>query len=443
MKKLLFFLGLLALSFNFNSQMWGAATPFPGASGSPGASGEIYCMLNFDNQLYVGGDFNQIGGIVAFGLASWDGLNWHTIAPTPGNGGAKDMVEFNNSLFFTGNKLFKWNGVSLSEFSYFNTNYQSNFEINGSDLHVFNNELYIIAQNPSIILKYNGISFSEILIDSSMGNIQCIDDYNNQLFIGTSNGLYKLVNSGWEKCSGVAVNDPMIYDIESYNNELYVIGNFNSIGGISVKNFAKFNGNIWSNISLPDGFWPTIFPGVVKHNALKKIQGSLYVSAEFASMQAFNFNPSPLYKYNGSQWLNVAVNNHCSSDNGCSRTSEIFNNELYCGGSFMFFSDDPYCSSSIYIIERIAKLDPNALSVDSVPDNSEVSISPNPTAHTITIKGEKNLNQTFHIYDQMGREVFKGKLTGTETDVNLSSLSKGMYTLKIEGNYQPSQIVKE
>jgi hypothetical protein len=43
----------------------------------------------------------------------------------------------------------------------------------------------------------------------------------------------------------------------------------------------------------------------------------------------------------------------------------------------------------------------------------------------------------------MGREVFKGKLTGTETEVNLSSLSKGIYTLKIEGNYQPAQIVKE
>ena len=43
----------------------------------------------------------------------------------------------------------------------------------------------------------------------------------------------------------------------------------------------------------------------------------------------------------------------------------------------------------------------------------------------------------------MGREVLKGKLNGIETEVNLSSLSKGMYTLKLEGNYQPAQIVKE
>jgi hypothetical protein len=81
----------------------------------------------------------------------------------------------------------------------------------------------------------------------------------------------------------------------------------------------------------------------------------------------------------------------------------------------------------------------------SLQENTRINflISPNPTSHSITIKGETNINQPFSIFDQMGREVFKGKLTGTETEVNLSALSKGMYSLKIEGNYQPAQIVKE
>ncbi len=70
-------------------------------------------------------------------------------------------------------------------------------------------------------------------------------------------------------------------------------------------------------------------------------------------------------------------------------------------------------------------------------------VYPNPASNSITIKGETNINQPFSIFDQMGREVFKGKLTGTETEVNLSALSKGMYTLKIEGNFKPVQIVKE
>jgi hypothetical protein len=43
----------------------------------------------------------------------------------------------------------------------------------------------------------------------------------------------------------------------------------------------------------------------------------------------------------------------------------------------------------------------------------------------------------------MGREVYKGKLNGITTDVYLTNLSKGIYTLKIDGNYKPAQIVKE
>jgi hypothetical protein len=47
------------------------------------------------------------------------------------------------------------------------------------------------------------------------------------------------------------------------------------------------------------------------------------------------------------------------------------------------------------------------------------------------------------IFDQMGRKIFIGKLNGIATDVNLSMLSKGIYTLKIQGNYNPVQIIKE
>jgi len=53
------------------------------------------------------------------------------------------------------------------------------------------------------------------------------------------------------------------------------------------------------------------------------------------------------------------------------------------------------------------------------------------------------MNQNFKIFDQMGREVYKGKLNGITTDVYLTNLSKGIYTLKIDGNYKPAQIVKE
>ena len=70
-------------------------------------------------------------------------------------------------------------------------------------------------------------------------------------------------------------------------------------------------------------------------------------------------------------------------------------------------------------------------------------IYPNPTFSSITIQGKEYMSQNFKIFDQMGREVLYGKLNGISTEVNMSKLSKGIYTLKIEGNYKPVKIVKE
>jgi uncharacterized repeat protein (TIGR01451 family) len=105
-----------------------------------------------------------------------------------------------------------------------------------------------------------------------------------------------------------------------------------------------------------------------------------------------------------------------------------------------FDFNDPITTNTT--IHRIYEGFVSVLNVEELTQSGKsLLVYPNPTTHTITIKGEKNLNQSFSIYDQMGREVFMGKLNGTE--VNLSILSKGIYTLKIEGNYKPAQIVKE
>jgi hypothetical protein len=43
----------------------------------------------------------------------------------------------------------------------------------------------------------------------------------------------------------------------------------------------------------------------------------------------------------------------------------------------------------------------------------------------------------------MGRTVGSGKLSGTNTTISLSNLSKGIYILKVEGNYESAIVVKE
>jgi hypothetical protein len=43
----------------------------------------------------------------------------------------------------------------------------------------------------------------------------------------------------------------------------------------------------------------------------------------------------------------------------------------------------------------------------------------------------------------MGRTVSSGTLAGTNTTISLSTLSKGIYILKVEGDYESAIVVKE
>jgi hypothetical protein len=428
----LIFISLLTLKSIAISQIWVPATPFPGAS-SPGTSGtNVNSLCIYNNELYVGGLFTSFGGIIAHGIARWNGSNWSSVGV--GNflqSPVSDILVYNGNLYFTAGKLYKWDGSTIQEFTYSNSS-QNIVPVSGRDLHVFNGELYISTGN-SVLLKYNGLSFSEVATDFSIvGQIRCVDDFNNALYLGTTKGLFKNQNGNWIDCNGITTVTPEVYDIETYNNELYVLGYFSSIGGLTVNNLAKYNGTSWTNIVLPEGNYPLTYPlagYTFGTNHMKAMNNELYIAHTLVSNQQ-TFLACPLTKFNGNQWIQIAEN--YSSGGGC---SIMYNNELYCGGKF------PGGFSNAQVIEHLAKL--QNTSVLSETNYSNFQLNPNPTSNTATIKSEQLKNESFIICDQLGRTVIAGKLDGISTEVNLSTLSKGAYTLKIEGNYQPARLVKE
>ncbi|MBK9451975.1 MAG: hypothetical protein IPN95_21665 [Bacteroidetes bacterium] len=109
---------------------------------STGILGGVSCMVVFNNQLIVGGVFDNAGGVPTSNIASWDGSNWAALQnglsgqlgtypsidcyPLAGiNGCINSLAIYNNELYAGGkfsnasgitvNNIAKWNGSSWSD----------------------------------------------------------------------------------------------------------------------------------------------------------------------------------------------------------------------------------------------------------------------------------------------------------------------------------------
>jgi hypothetical protein len=78
-----------------------------------------------------------------------------------------------------------------------------------------------------------------------------------------------------------------------------------------------------------------------------------------------------------------------------------------------------------------------------INETKPYQVYPNPTSSEITITSDKFTNEPYTLFDQMGRTVSSGTLAGTNTTISLSTLSKGIYILKVEGDYESAIVVKE
>jgi hypothetical protein len=84
-----------------------------------------YALGTYNNQLYVSGNFNQIGGVSCpYGFAYWDGSSWHDASNGVSNSSnyVSSFTEYSNELWASGNfyppigsrSLMHWDGTAWS-----------------------------------------------------------------------------------------------------------------------------------------------------------------------------------------------------------------------------------------------------------------------------------------------------------------------------------------
>ena len=70
-------------------------------------------------------------------------------------------------------------------------------------------------------------------------------------------------------------------------------------------------------------------------------------------------------------------------------------------------------------------------------ERETLNVYPNPTSNTFTISSENTINSAFKVVSAEGKEVLSGKMNGKEQTVDISGLSKGVYSVVFDNSELP------
>jgi len=199
----------------------------------------------FNNELYIGGSFDELDGsvLLAEHILRWDGNNWADV-DSGFDGIPYTMIEYNSELVVAGdfehvgtsqafNHIAKWNGTNWSALGDGTNKWISS-------LAIFNGELYA------------GGGFD------SAGNIP-------------ANNIANWNGSSWQAVG--AGFDDWVTSLAVHNNDLYAAGFFQQSGSTLVSHIAKLNTGTFISTDVKSQELFSIYPNPASTSI--KIQNSL------------------------------------------------------------------------------------------------------------------------------------------------------------------------
>ena len=181
------------------------------------------------------------------------------------------------------------------------------------------------------IAKWNGISWSLMGAGNPFSSypVVSITKYNGEIYAGcfsVGNGaIKKWDGSTWDNVgSGVYA---VVWAMKVFDNELYISGGIDTVGGMPCKGIAKWNGSNWTCIGMPSNITTS-----VTVDAICEYNGELYFGGQFYSTEYPNDTIENIIRYDGNSWKSVGGGLHGNMDAVACIVN--YKNELYVAGSF-------------------------------------------------------------------------------------------------------------
>ena len=452
----------------WNGIVWSSV----GASNAININSQVFALAVAPNgNLYVGGDFIQVGSSSANRVAKWDGTTWSALGTGPINGvdGVVSALTVapNGDLYVGGNftqaggvaanNVAKWNGTVWSALGAGT----ANGLIGGASHYtVFclavstTGDVYaggVFSQAGGVpafcVAKWDGTAWSALGTSAS----DRVNSYVTTLAVAPSGDVYiggpfsqvgsitvnyvaKWNGTNWSGL-GTGLGGP-VSNVPYYpyalaiapNGDVYAGGTFVLAGGVPANYLAKWNGIAWS----PLGTGST---NGVNNNGIGGLavapNGNLYVSGVFR--QAGGIAANNLAKWNGTTWSTLGTGLDGIGDGiAIGPTSKV-----YVLGGFRATGDDSkvMCNFGIY--------DPNAALATTASRSTPTALYPNPAHHTAFLRLPADApRQPLVLLDVQGRAVRHYPAPASpEVTLDVRGLPAGVYVLR-GGNISQRLVVE-
>ena len=387
-----------------------------------GTSLSVNALVAKGNDLFVGGDFVNAGGLIVNHIAKWNDNIWSDL-----NGGVNGPI---NALLVVGNDLYvggsftmagnisakniaKWNGSSWSALGDGTNGTVQALAMIGNDLYV--GGLFTTAglTNAKNIAKWNGINWIALGagVNQNASGVHSLTAIGTDLYVGGgfwgtggANGTHNVVkwntiNSTWSPLA--AGLNSTVYALTVMNGELYAAGDFtNAIGFNSINHIAKWDGTSW--LQLDNG----TTGGVSGANwAVTAVNNELYVGGNFTNAGSVSANA--IAKWDGSNWASLG-NGFGTPYYRTVRAIAVVGSDIYAGGVFSTADGVTVNNIARYsCFSTVTSIDDDNIN-EIIPHTFNLDQNyPNPFNPTTTIRF--NISKIglvkISVYDILGREV--------------------------------------
>ena len=396
-------------------------------------------MLEVNDTLVVGGAFGDVNNEGYNGIAKWNGQSWSDF---PSAGGVEDIVQYGDSLIFSGGFNEQ---VDCEECNTIGAFYNGEWRDLGgganspaasvSGLAVLNGQLIAVGSFSEIggveplqrVAMWDGTNWNNIGgISGFIGVVMKAALYNDAVYVGgdfaLADGTVPSPNlAHWNGTEWIEVEtgpSGTVLEIFPYPDHgyMYVGGLFSSAGGEFSPGIAKFDGVNTTPIG-PVGFNDS-------SNAICVYRDQIYAAGNFTQLSD-GTEMSHISRFDGVHWQPLE-----GGIGGNVFDLAVYQDQLYAVGAIA------WAGSEEFEIDGIARwfMHPDSVTwgvpdhIDGLVSKEELHIHPNPTQSSFTVVDPLEEEALFVLIDHRGRELTRHKAPARkELLVDVSNYQTGVY----------------